>query len=119
MMYVNKMDRKRAIDKRSKDMAGHILFSLSCVFSGSQGRIWEVTSCFCSFTKWSVPFHPWLKAYRSMRQGLRLAGQQPVKAQDDKAKELGGRTVRCARTVRALCESWLFSTTGSSVSSED
>ena len=37
--------------------------------------------------------------------------------------QLRGRTVRCARAVHALCarcaKSWLFSTTGSSVSSED
>ena len=36
---------------------------------------------------------------------------------------LRGRTVRCARAVHALCarcaKRWLFSTTGSSVSSED
>ena len=39
------------------------------------------------------------------------------------AWSVGGRTVRCARAVHALCarcaKSWLFSTTGSSVSSED
>ena len=51
-----------------------------------------------------------------------MAPNSPL-AEPNVQDTLGGRTVRCARTVHALCarcaKSWPFSTTGSSVSSED
>ena len=60
-MHVNKWTRSMQPRERVKKMTGHMLFSLFCVFSGSQGRIvwvWVRIWCLYSLGKLNGPPTP-------------------------------------------------------------